>query len=463
MQFTDIYFIFIFLPIVLVLVRNLRSKQHRFLILLLSSYLFYAAWNYKFVSLLLFSTCVDFLFGLLIYRNKQNQGLRKILLILSVTCNLTILGFFKYFNFFVGDIQVVLGWFGLELKLPILNVILPVGISFYTFQSMSYTIDIYRGNLEATTNFLKFASYVSLFPQLVAGPIVRYKDIEGQLNHMDRSLSLYYLIKGLQLFLIGLAKKVLIADSIAAVINPMLDNYLELEQLETWAVALGYTFQIYFDFSGYSDMAIGLGNMFGLQLPYNFNSPYKALNIADFWRRWHITLSTWLRDYLYIPLGGNRISKKRTAFNLMLVFILGGLWHGAAWTFIIWGIYQGALVAGYYASQKVWDNMSILIQRILTFFFVMIGWIFFRSDHVPMALVLLEKMFHLPINITISSEVARLFVWNGILLCAVNLLPNTNSFKVNKSPFTAIIFAFLFVLSIIAINSQKIEFLYYQF
>jgi len=463
MQFTDIYFIFIFLPIVLVLVRNLRSKQHRFLILLLSSYLFYAAWNYKFVSLLLFSTCVDFLFGLLIYRNKQNQRLRKILLILSVTCNLTILGFFKYFNFFVGDIQAVMGWFGLELKLPVLNVILPVGISFYTFQSMSYTIDIYRGNIEATTNFLKFASYVSLFPQLVAGPIVRYKDIEGQLNRMDRSLSLYYLIKGLQLFLIGLAKKVLIADSIAAVINPMFDNYLELGQLETWAAALGYTFQIYFDFSGYSDMAIGLGNMLGLQLPYNFNSPYKALNIADFWRRWHITLSTWLRDYLYIPLGGNRISRKRTAFNLILVFILGGLWHGAAWTFIIWGIYQGTLVAGYYASKKVWDDMPISIQRILTFFFVIIGWIFFRSDNVPMALVLLEKMFHLSINITISSEVARLFVWNGILLCAVNLLPNTNSFKINKSAFAAILFAVLFVLSIIAINSQKIEFLYYQF
>jgi len=463
MLFTDFYFIFLFLPVILLTVWNLKSRQYRLLILLLGSYIFYAAWNYKFVSLLLFSTCVDFFFGLMISRNKQNQRIKKIFLILSVSCNLTILGFFKYFNFFMGDAQAILAWFGLELEFPLLNVVLPIGISFYTFQSMSYTIDVYRGCVKATRNFLKFASYVSLFPQLVAGPIVRYKDIAGQLERMDRPFSLDNLTVGLQIFLLGLFKKVLIADSIAKMITPMFDNYLDLEQFGAWMAALGYAFQIYFDFSGYSDMAIGLGKMFGLQLPYNFNSPYKASNIADFWLRWHITLSTWLRDYLYIPLGGNRVSKRRTAFNVLFVFALGGLWHGAAWTFVIWGIYQGALVAGYYAFRRTWDNMPVILQRTLTFFFVVIGWIFFRSDDVPMALNLLEKMFHLPTNISLSSELIRLVVWNGTLLCVVNLLSNTNSFKGNRNPYVTIIFAFLFVLSIIAINSLRIEFLYYQF
>jgi alginate O-acetyltransferase complex protein AlgI len=364
----------------------------------------------------------------------------------------------------MGDVQALLAWFGLESKLPLLNVVLPVGISFYTFQSMSYTIDVYRGCVNATRDFLKFASYIALFPQLVAGPIVRYKDVDGQLDRMDKPFGLDDLTVGLQIFLLGLFKKVLIADSIAKMVNPMFDSYLDLEQLGAWMATLGYAFQIYFDFSGYSDMAIGLGKMLGLQFPYNFNSPYKASNMADFWRRWHITFSTWLRDYLYIPLGGNRVSKRRTALNVLLVFALGGLWHGAAWTFVIWGLYQGALVAGYYVFRRPWDSMPVLIQRTLTFFFVVIGWVFFRSDDVPMALTLLEKMFRLPhANMSLSSELGRLVVWNGILLCAVNLLSNTNSFKGNKNPFAAIAFAFLFVLSIIAINSLRIEFLYYQF
>ena len=463
MLFTDIHFIFLFVPVVLLTVRILKSRQHRFLILLLASYVFYAAWNYKFVSLLLLSTCVGFFSGLLISQNERNQKIKKISLVLSVGCNLTVLGFFKYFNFFMGDVQAILAWFGLESKLPLLNVVLPVGISFYTFQSMSYTIDVYRGHVKATGDFLKFASYIALFPQLVAGPIVRYKDVDGQLDRMDKPVGSDDLTVGLQIFLLGLFKKVLIADSIAKMVNPMFDSYLDLDQLGAWMAALGYAFQIYFDFSGYSDMAVGLGKMLGLQFPYNFNSPYKAINMADFWRRWHITLSTWLRDYLYIPLGGNRVSRGRTAFNVLLVFTLGGLWHGAAWTFVIWGIYQGALVAGYYVFRRPWDNMPVLIQRILTFFFVVIGWVFFRSDDVPMALALLEKMFHSSTSISLSSELARLAVWNGILLCAVNFLSNTNSFKGNKNPLAAVIFACLFVLSIIAVNSLRIEFLYYQF
>ena len=464
MLFTDFYFLFLFLPIVLLVVWNLKSRQHRFLALVFSSYIFYAAWNYKFVSLLLLSTCVDYFSGLLISRSGDNQRKKKILLSFSITCNLVILGFFKYFNFFMGDFQAIFTGLGLNIITPHLNVILPVGISFYTFQSMSYTIDVYRGNVEATGNFLKFASYVSLFPQLVAGPIVRYKDIDEQLDNIDKPLTLENLTAGLQIFLIGLFKKVLIADSLARLINPMFDKYTELGLTAAWMAVLGYTFQLYFDFSGYSDMAIGLGRMLGLKLPYNFNSPYKSVNMADFWRRWHITLSSWLRDYLYIPLGGSRCSKKRAAANILIVFALGGLWHGAAWTFVIWGIYQGILVAGYYILRRMWDNMPVVIQRALTFVLVVLGWVMFRSDNITMAFTLLRKMF-IPAGtaVSFSSNLTDLFLWNAALLLAVNILTNTNSFKVRRTPAYAVGFACLFVLSIFAINSLRIEFLYYQF
>ena len=464
MLFTDFYFMFLFLPLVLLAVWSLQSKQHRFAILTFASYIFYGAWNYKFVALLLLTTCIDFFAGLLISRNEHRQKTRRILVIASITCNLTILGFFKYANFFIGDVQAILTWLGFDLDIPLLKVILPVGISFYTFQSMSYTIDVYRGQVKATKNFLKFASYISLFPQLVAGPIVRYKDLDEQLDRIDKPLGLDNLTVGLQTFLVGLFKKVLIADSLAQMINPMFESYLDLGQLEAWMAALGYAFQIYFDFSGYSDMAIGLGRMLGLQLPYNFNSPYKAANMADFWRRWHISLSTWLRDYLYIPLGGNRCSRKRAAVNVLLVFALGGLWHGAAWTFVIWGLYQGILVASYSVLKQRWDAMPLFIQRAATFVLVVIGWVFFRSDDVSMALTLLAKMFRPPeISVLLSSGLIRLAGWNVILLVFVNILANTNSFKARRSGVAAAVFASLFVLSILAINSLRIEFLYYQF
>ena len=464
MLFTDFYFLFLFLPVVLLIVWNLKSRRNRFLALLIASYLFYAAWNYRFVALLLLSTCVDFFSGLFIDRNKNNQRKKKIFLCISIACNLTILGFFKYFNFFMTDFQELFAWFGFDLNVPHIKVILPVGISFYTFQSMSYTIDVYRERVKATGNFLKFASYVSLFPQLVAGPIVRYKDIDEQFNHINKSFDLSYLTEGLQIFLIGLFKKVLIADSLAQLINPMFDNYLELGQLQAWMAVLGYTFQLYFDFSGYSDMAIGLGRMIGLRFPYNFNSPYKAVNMADFWKRWHISLSTWLRDYLYIPLGGSRCSKRRTAVNILIVFALGGLWHGAAWTFIIWGIYEGILVAGYYVFRRFWDNMPVIFQRALTFLFVVLGWAFFRSDNMSMASTLLRKMF-IPVTagISFSSDMSRLILWNAALLLVVNILTNSNSFKIKRSPVAAVVFACLFVLSILVLNSFRIEFLYYQF
>ncbi|MCU0915859.1 MAG: MBOAT family protein [Planctomycetes bacterium] len=464
MLFTDFHFLFLFLPLVLVAVWCLPSKRQRLALLTVASYIFYGAWNYKFVTLLFLSTGLDFCAGLLIDRTGPNRRARRAFLLVSIVCNLSILGFFKYSNFFLGDLQTLLTWLGIDVRLPLLKVILPVGISFYTFQSMSYTIDVYRGQVPATKDFLKFAAYIALFPQLVAGPVVRYKDLDEQLDHIDQPLGLDHLTVGLQIFLIGLFKKVLIADSLARMINPMFESYPGLGQLEAWMAALGYAFQIYFDFSGYSDMAIGLGRMLGLQFPYNFDSPYQAANMADFWRRWHMSLSTWLRDYLYIPLGGNRCSRKRAALNILLVFALGGLWHGAAWTFVIWGLYQGILVAGYSILKRPWDALPRVVQRSLTFVLVVIGWVFFRSENMSMALTLLAKMFRLPeTGMSWSPGLIWLTRGNIILLLFVNVLANTNSFQAKRSRVAALVFAALFVLSILAINSLKIEFLYYQF
>ncbi|OHB62416.1 MAG: hypothetical protein A2167_06785 [Planctomycetes bacterium RBG_13_46_10] len=464
MLFTDLRFIFIFSPVVFFLFYVTKSKNFRLTVILISSYIFYGSWNYKFLSLLLISTCLDFFIGLALHHFSGREKMRKILLILSIACNLTILGVFKYYDFFITQAQSLLISFGLQPDLPLLRVILPIGISFYTFQSMSYTLDVYSGSVKATRNFLKFASFVALYPQLVAGPIVRYRQIERQLNRINRPLSLKNMSFGIQLFILGLAKKAIIADYIAGIINPMFEHYQQLGQFETWLIVLGYTFQIYFDFSGYSDMAIGLGKMLGFKFPYNFNSPYKAQSIPDFWRRWHMTLSSFLRDYLYIPLGGNRYGLKKTIFNVMVVFLLCGLWHGAAWTFIIWGGYYGLLIAGYNIWKKEWDYMPIWIQRTLTFLLVLLGWVLFRSNSLTMAKVLLGKMFNFSfLNYYRQDDIVWLLILNIILLVWVNWLPNTNSYKISPKPIMAIAFALLFLLAILAINSLSIQFLYYQF
>ncbi|OQA03677.1 MAG: Peptidoglycan O-acetyltransferase [Planctomycetes bacterium ADurb.Bin401] len=464
MLFTDLRFIFIFLPFVLSLFYFTKSKNFRLLVILISSYIFYGSWNYKFLSLLFTSTVLDFFSGLAIYRFADKKILRKSILIFSMLCNLAILGIFKYYDFFITQVQTLLVNFGFQPDLPLLHVILPVGISFYTFQSMSYTIDIYFGSVTPTRNFFKFSAFIALYPQLVAGPIVRYKQINRQLEHINRPFSLKNFCCGIQLFVLGLAKKTIIADYIAGIINPMFERYLQIGMIETWLIILGYAFQIYFDFSGYSDMAIGLGKMLGFKFPYNFNSPYKARSVSDFWRRWHMTLSSFLKDYLYIPLGGNRTGLKKTIFNVMVVFLLCGIWHGAAWTFIIWGCYYGILAAGYNFWKNRWDGMPILAQRSFTFVLVLIGWVLFRSNNIPMAGTLLSKMFDFSsLASALPDDIVRLLILNIVLLVAVNSLPNSNSFKISQNPIAAISLALLFLLSLIAVNSLSIQFLYYQF
>lgn len=470
MLFLDPYFLYAFLPLTLltfVLVGD-RLPKAKVFILLVASYIFYGSWNYHYLPLLLFSTVVDFFLGKAIHK-EESPGRKKIYLSLSILTNLSVLGYFKYFNFFSENLVFFLkDILGLGYSFEAINIILPVGISFYTFQSMSYSIDIYRGVITPTKSFSVFATYISLFPQLVAGPIVRYKEIEKEILNLSKYKILAENLNwGGQLFLIGLAKKVLIADSLSSIINPMISNYATASIAETWAFMLGYTFQIYFDFSGYTDMARGLGRIFGFNFPLNFDSPYKSKNIGEFWRRWHMTLSFWLRDYLYIPLGGNKVGSFRRSLNVVIVFFLGGLWHGANWTFVIWGLFHGLAISFTNIFSSAWEKiLPHKLQVLLTFLIVVIGWVFFRSDNLEMSLSILKRLFLMG-NLGLDTSFFQQY-WNLLLFLSGSFLiswalPNSNSWEVKKERGWAIGFAFLLGACMLSILSGETEFLYYQF
>jgi alginate O-acetyltransferase complex protein AlgI len=461
--FNSFIFLFGFLPIVLLVFARLRTKRSQLFFLLLASYVFYGSWDYRFLPLLLFSTTVDFLAGRLIAAS-ATPAKRKAWLAATISLQLLLLGFFKYFNFFVSAVSDLLARMNWPIEARTLNIVLPVGISFYTFQSMSYTIDVYRGQVGATRSFVKFAAYVALFPQLVAGPIVRYSELDRELDELPKRVRLDSLSIGTQIFLFGLFKKVLVADTLAGFLNPLLARYTELTAADAWMAVLGYTFQLYFDFSGYSDMALGLGTMLGFRFPRNFHNPYQALNPQDFWRRWHITLSRWLRDYLYLPLGGNRKGPRRTIVNLLIVFGLGGLWHGAAWTFIVWGLYHFVIVAGYHIFHRQWDAWPRVVQRVVTFLLVVGSWVIFRSTDLTMATGLLSRMLDAGAGLWFSSgEVTTLAAMNAVLLVAVNLVNRLDEFEGGISLTGGVVFAVLFVVTILRINATAVEFLYYQF
>lgn len=310
------------------------------------SYIFYGWWDYRFVMLLFASTVVDYYCGerILEYQKKGEKG--KKYLIISILFNLGVLFFFKYFDFFLSSVTSGLTQLGLSPDITLLGIILPIGISFYTFQSLSYSIDIYRKDAKPAESFLQFSAYVPMFPQLVAGPIVRYSIMDNQLRETaNRGIDGNTFRQGCCFFVVGLTKKMLIADTLAPVAVAIFDNPDQVYFGGAWIATLTYTLQLYFDFSGYSDMAIGLGLMLGFRYPINFLSPYKSKNISEFWRRWHMSLSGFLRDYLFIPLGGSRGSSLFTARNLFITMFLGGLWHGAAWTFVLWGCFHGVLLA----------------------------------------------------------------------------------------------------------------------
>ena len=401
MVFSSYLFLFYFLPLSLLLYYA-APQRAKHLTLTAFSYVFYGWANPLFVVLLLASTLVDYVAGLVIAAHPpvgvgsdaRRPRAARVALVASVCSNLTLLGFFKYFNFGVENLEALAAWLdmpalGLDMAL---RVTLPLGISFYTFQSMSYAIDVYRGRARAIRSFIDFACFVSMFPQLVAGPIIRFSEVADQLA--SRSHTFAKFARGVAFFSLGLSKKVLLANPCGKIADLVFEAGSR-SPFEAWYGVTAYAFQIYFDFSGYSDMAIGLGLMFGFVFPKNFDSPYLSQSITEFWHRWHISLSTWLRDYLYVPLGGNRKGPVRTYVNLFLVMLIGGLWHGAAWNFVIWGGLHGLLLAAERLRGKaaLYGSLPRPARVALTFVIVLVTWVFFRAPDVPHAIAYLGDMF----------------------------------------------------------------------
>lgn len=467
MLFNSAVFLFLFLPVTYAVFWLLQTKNAKYIWLTVTGYVFYGYWNPKFCLLMLFSTLVSYLAGLGLLRFGDDPRMRKWLLVVPITVDLALLGFFKYADFGIGTLNWALGWVGRPPLAP-LNVLLPVGISFYTFHTITYIVDSYRGDVRPTRNFFEFSCYVSLFSQLVAGPIVRFRELQEDLKGITHKNRRNYLDLGWSFFVIGMAQKVLIADTIASVIDPALRDVSVLSSAAAWLCMLGYTYQLYFDFAGYSNMAVGLGFLFGMHIPQNFNSPYKALNPSDFWRRWHISLSRCLRDYLYIPLGGSRGTEARTYANLMITMLLGGLWHGAAWTFVIWGAYHGFLLVLYRRFSAVWDTRPEWLQRSSMFVLTVIGWTFFRATSWGDATTLLAKMFSVG-SWSVPSEAPLvgagvLTVMLAVAVAAAHFGPNSFELRHRWSPAAVAGLAVLLVGCLIRIyGAANSPFLYFQF
>ena len=460
---------FIFFVIVFTVYRILPHKAGLYF-LLAASYFFYGYWRWTYTGLLLLTTVLDFSLGLLI-ANAPNLKKRKILLFFSVFSNLTLLGAFKYYNFFAESVS---GWFGFS-AIP-LNVLLPVGISFYTFQSMSYTIDVYRGLLEPRRNFVDFALFVSFFPQLVAGPIVRAIDFLPQLASKP-AWDWARARAGCHLVLRGLIEKIVIADNLAPIVEQVYSDPVSFSGVDLWIGTYCFAFQILADFAGYTDIARGVAKLLGYEFLENFRRPYVAQNISDFWRRWHISLSTWLRDYLYIPLGGSRKGKGRTYFNLLITMILGGLWHGANWTFLIWGLFHGGLLAIHHGfrdwrkkknpnAEESRSQFISFILMILTFHIVCIGWVLFRASSIQAATQMFSSMFDLFNPNFFVSTLRPYLLFCGVLylflICEEHLQLGPRFERLPVPLRAATILVFLIVL-VVFVPAERTAFIYFQF
>lgn len=432
MLFTEPSFLLFFLP-ALFAIYFVVPKVLRNPVLLSFSLAFYAYGEKVFVAVMLLSILFNYGIGLAIAAS-ENTRTRKTWLVLGITGDLSLLLVFKYANFLVDNLNVLLASGGLE-PLPIPPVHLPIGISFFTFQAMSYVIDLHRREVKVQKNPLDLALYISLFPQLIAGPIVRYHDISVQLQR--RHITVRKFAYGVERFLIGLGKKMVLANAVAYPTDQIfgLPN-TEITPALAWLGVICYTLQIYFDFSGYSDMAIGLGRMFGFKFLENFNYPYISQSITEFWRRWHISLSSWYRDYLYIPLGGNRISSARTYFNLMTVFFLCGLWHGASWNFAIWGMYHGGfLIIERLGFQRLMRRGPRLLRHIYLLLVVMVGWVFFRAETLPQSLSFLGAMFGLGTDPSGARQLAQYLDPELSVLIVVGMVAATNIVPAFKAQF----------------------------
>lgn len=479
MVFSSHIFIFYFLPLVVGIYYLLlwagAGATIRHLFLTCAGMVFYGWWNPWFVLLMLGTTTLDYNLGRMIVNAGDNQRRKRLAVVLSVTSNLGALAFFKYTAFAIESIQGVAHWMHWgELSVPefFRNIILPAGISFYVFQSLSYCIDLYRGHARPAQSFLDFTCFVSLFPHLVAGPIVRYGIIADQMRHREHTIGKFSL--GITRFCFGLAKKILLADPMGTIADAAFGAGAgNLTTFAAWIGVIAYAFQIYFDFSAYSDMAIGLAKLLGFYFVENFNSPYKSVSITDFWRRWHMSLSTFLRDYLYIPLGGNRHGTSRTYINLMLTMVIGGLWHGASWNFVIWGAIHGGMLSFERMMGK--DSFYALMPRPLkiaiTFVIVLITWVFFRSETLDVALRYLAVMFGAgpalqPTAWIAESEMLRNFNVIQFVICAVAAwaMPNTQTILHRFVWWKALIGLALFVLAMSMMFTRgHSPFLYFQF
>lgn len=484
MVFSSYLFLFYFLPVAL-LVYYLMPRPAKHLMLTLVSYAFYGWSNPAFVVLLLFSTVVDYCCGLAIAgispwsrdpepildKTGFRSGRQRVALAASVITNLSLLGFFKYFNFAAGSWDALVSALGMENRVldVALKVTLPLGISFYTFQSMSYTIDVYRGHARPLKNITNFACYVSMFPQLVAGPIIRYAEVADQLRTRTHTATKF--ARGIAFLCVGLAKKIWLANPTGKIADVVFSADAP-SALDAWYGAVAYAFQIYFDFSAYSDMAIGIGLMLGFVYPKNFNSPYLAVSITDFWRRWHISLSSWLRDYLYIPLGGNRKGEIRTYVNLMTVMLLGGLWHGASWTFVVWGGLHGLflLLERLQGKNSVYRQLPKILQIGCTFLLLLITWVFFRVETLADALHYLGCMAGIGVSSSGSLLIGGIIyqpfyiILMGVAAVIVWTAPQTWDWTRTLSVPKLVTCLLLFVFSVLLLTAQAYNpFIYFIF
>jgi alginate O-acetyltransferase complex protein AlgI len=455
MLFNSAAFLFLFAPLVYGIYWRMQGQESRKLLSLLASYVFYGVWSAKFALLMLATTSVDFFTARWI-EDAANPRARKALLAVSMTVNLGVLALFKYWDFFASSINALAP----RPFVALLKVALPIGISFYTFESMSYTIDVYKGHTKALRRFVDYGHFVTMFPRLVAGPIVRYTDVAQQLRVLPKTLSATIKLEAAHFFTLGLVKKVLIADVIAArLVDPLFPLATQLSMVQGWLAALGYTAQLYFDFSGYSDMAVALGLLLGFRFTRNFNLPYASQNIGEFWRRWHISLSTWLRDYLYIPLGGNRGNRDR---NLFLTMLLGGLWHGANWTFVLWGAYHGAALIVHNKTSTAGLKMPEWTARALTFVAAVVGWVIFRAESVTQAKHVYLAMLGthgLGLRSLLAYKVAIVWLIGAL---AISMTRDTYDVPVPKTRFAGAVEGALLALCVLRLAVPS-PFLYFQF
>lgn len=464
MVFSSLVFLFAYLPITL-LIYYLVPRQGRNIFLFIINLVFYGWGEPKLVLLMVFNIFFNYMGGWLVDKYRQDAKKKKLFLILTCILDIGILAVFKYTGMITETLNLLP-----FLNIPTLQISLPIGISFYTFQTMSYVIDVYRDDAPVSKNFINFGTYVALFPQLIAGPIVRYKDVAYQLSHRQETLEQF--TTGVKLFTVGLAKKVLIANQMGNLTNSIFATTDENGVLGTWVGIIAYSFQIYFDFSGYSDMACGLGNMLGFEFLKNFNYPYISKSITEFWRRWHISLSTWFREYVYIPLGGNRKGTKRQIINLLIVWGLTGLWHGASWNFLLWGLYFGLLlILEKFVLKKLLDRLPSVIQHIYALFIVAIGWGIFYFTDIKQLGAFFADLFNFGNGIIGEQALTLLLSYLPILIVAAiastplgaklySHFKDTSYIRIPEVLFCVVV---LFISTASLVNQSYNPFLYFRF